>query len=326
METSLISAESESKLKSYWNRPGGRFGVIFGILLLGIAAYIIVPILTTMVWNTFRLIVAATCTLVLIYCLSHRKLRLSAYYFYEWLMKKLVGVVREMDPFIIAENYLGDMIRQRETLFRQAVEVDGQKEHIAAKILEKEKEMERLMDRAQAAKANNMLPELGNATRQIGRLKEYVAQLMPIRDNLAKISEYLNKIHRNSAYVIEDAKNELDLKKDMYKSVTSGNKALGSAMKIFSGDTEKKLLAEQSMEHLKEEMANKLAGMKNAIRASSDFMRSIDLDNATYQQQGLRLLEKYSQEQEMKNPGASQPAKPGEPGSVDTGYYDGLLK
>src|SRR5688572_24240100 len=111
MITSIISPDNELKLKSYWKRPGGRFGVVFGILLAGLIAYFVVPVLTTMVWNTFRLIVACVCTAVLIYCLSHRKLRLSFYYFYEWLMKKLVSIVWEVDPFIIAENYLRDMIR-----------------------------------------------------------------------------------------------------------------------------------------------------------------------------------------------------------------------
>ena len=130
---------------------------------------------------------------------------------------------------------------------------------------EKADELNKLVIKAQVAKDKNMLPELGNATRQIGRLNEYVKQLTPIRDNLARIGDYLTKIHKNSAYLIEDAKNELELKKDLYKSVTSGNKALTSAMKLFNGDPEKKLMVEQSMEYLKEDIATKLANMKKAI-------------------------------------------------------------
>ncbi len=171
---------------------------------------------------------------------------------------------------------------------------DTQKEKIDLKIKEKEKESQKLMNKAQAAQENNMMPELGNATRQIGRIKEYVQQLTPIRDNLARIGDYLTKIHKNSAYLIEDAKNELELKKDLYKSVSSGNKALNSALRIFKGDPEKKLLVEQSMEYLKEDIASKLANMKKAIGYSADFMRSIDLDNATYEKEGLKMLDTFS--------------------------------
>jgi hypothetical protein len=327
LATSIVPESAEIKLKSYWHRPGGKFGVVFGLAVIALVAYYVVPILLVMVWNTFNLAVALVCTALFIYCISRRKLRLSFYYFYEWLMKKLIGLVIELDPFIIAEDYLRDMIIQRETLYKKSIEVDTHKEKLVMKISEKQAEMEKLVARAQAAKDNNMMPELANATRQIGRIQEYIQQLSPIKENLGKISDYLIKIHKNSAYIIEDAKNELEMKKDLYRSVTSGNQALNSALKIFNGDPEKKLLVEQSMEHLKDDMAAKLANMKHAISLSSDFMRSIDLDNATYQQEGLKMLEKYNQEHSFDKTGdASRPASSGTAGMVDTSSYDDLLK
>jgi hypothetical protein len=286
-----IFPNSPQELKSYWNRPGGKFGIVAGMIILAAIGYYVLPILTSVVWNTFNFIVAVVCLLLLIYAVTHRKLRLSLFYFYEILMKKLVGIVIELDPFIIAEDYLGDMEEQREKLYTQSVEVDGQKEKINLKIKEKKSEIDKLMSKAQVAKEKNLLPELGNATRQIGRLNEYVAQLTPIYENLSRIGDYLTKIHKNSAYLIEDAKNELELKKDLYKSVTSGNQALSSALKMFNGDPEKKLLVEQSMEFLKEDIAGKLASMKKAISYSADFMQSIDLDNATYEKEGLKMLD-----------------------------------
>ncbi|MFI5203944.1 MAG: coiled-coil domain-containing protein [Flavobacteriales bacterium] len=286
-----IFPNSQQKLKSYWNRPGGKFGIFMGLGILAVIGYFVFPILETVVWNTLNFGIALACLAVFLYMITHRKLRLSLYYFYEILMKKLVGIVIELDPFIIAEDYLSDMEEQREKLYKQSTDVDAQKEKINLKIKEKRDEISKLMTKAQVAKDKNMMPELGNATRQIGRLNEYVSQLTPIHDNLSRIGDYLTKIHKNSAYLIEDARNELELKKDLYKSVTSGNKALNSALKIFKGDPEKKLLVEQSMEFLKEDIAGKLANMKKAISYSADFMQSIDLDNATYEKEGLKLLE-----------------------------------
>jgi hypothetical protein len=51
---------------------------------------------------------------------------------------------------------------------------------------------------------------------------------------------------------------------------------------------------------LKEDIAGKLASMKKAISYSSDFMQSIDLDNATYEKAGLKLLETANPEIEYK--------------------------
>jgi hypothetical protein len=326
MEMSLVPGAQDQKLKSFWNRPGGKFGVIAGIGILGVIGYYVVPILTTIVWNTLNFGIALAALGVFLYCITHRKLRMSFFYLYEILMKKLVGIVIELDPFIIAEDYIKDMHNQREKLYEQSVDVDAQKERIDMKIREKEKEMNKLVSKAKAAKDNNMLPELGNATRQIARIQEYFKQLTPIRDNLAKIGDYLTKVHKNSAYLIEDAQNELDLKKDLYKSVSSGNKALSTALKIFKGDPEKKMMVEQSMEYLKEDIASKLANMKKAINYSSDFMRSIDLDNATYEQEGLKMLEAPDSEFQLNVHLASPVEQKREIGKVDNSYYNDLLK
>lgn len=329
METNIFPATSNDKLKSYWDRPGGKFGMLIGIGLIGLIGYYVMPILSAIVWNTLNFSIGLVCLGIFLYCVTHRKLRLSLFYLYEIIMKKLVGIVIELDPFIIAEDYINDMEEQRETLYKQSVEVDGQKEKIQMKILEKEKEMNKMMARAQAAKDNQMLPELGNATRQIARINEYIKQLAPIRDSLAKIGDYLTKVHKNSGYLIEDARNELDLKKDLYKSVTSGNQALSSALKIFKGDPEKKLMVEQSMEYLKDDIANKLANMKKAISYSTDFMRSIDLDNATYEVQGLKMLETFDSDKELKLTTVPQQWQPSTqantPGRVNTSSYNDLL-
>jgi phage shock protein A len=300
METQIFPTDSQQQLKSYWSRPGGKFGTIAGLGILVAIGYYVLPILTAVVWNTVNFGIALACLGVFLYCITHRKLRMSLFYLYEILMKKLVGIVIELDPFIIAEDYINDMQEEREKLYAQATDVDAQKEKIHIKIKEKESEISKLMTKAQVAKEKNMMPELGNATRQIGRLNEYIKQLSPIHDNLSRIGDYLTKVHKNSAYLIEDAKNELELKKDLYKSVTSGNKALTSALKIFKGDPEKKLMVEQSMEFLKEDIASKLASMKKAISYSSDFMKSIDLDNATYEKEGLKMLEQFNPDSEFK--------------------------
>ncbi|WP_109694778.1 PspA/IM30 family protein [Chitinophaga deserti] len=327
METNIFPAAGNEKLKSYWQRPGGKFGIMIGLGLLIAAGYFIIPILAAVVWSTINFGIALVVLGVFLYCVTHRKLRLSFFYFYEWLMKKLVGVVIELDPFIIAEDYIGDMEEQREKLYKQSIDVDAQKERIDLKIGEKEKDMAQLMSRAKAAQTNNMIPELGNATRHIARIKEYIQQLTPIRDNLARIGDYLTKVHKNSGYMIEDARNELELKKDLYKSVSSGNKALTSALKIFNGDPEKKLMVEQSMEYLKEDIATKLSSMKKAINYSTDFMRSIDLDNATYELQGLQMLESFDPDKEFRlDVSKWEPSTtPRTPGTLPNDSYNNLL-
>ena len=98
-------------------------------------AYYVFPILTAVVWNTVNLGIALVCLGVFLYMVTNRKLRLSFFYLYEILMKKLVGFVIELDPFIIAEDYINDMQKQREKLYQQSTDVDAQKEKIDMKTL-----------------------------------------------------------------------------------------------------------------------------------------------------------------------------------------------
>jgi hypothetical protein len=64
--------------------------------------------------------------------------------------------------------------------------------------------------------------------------------------------------------------------------------------------------------------------MKKAINYSSDFMRSIDLDNATYEQEGLKMLEAPDSEFKLIVHGTQAPQN--KLGQIDTSYYNDLLK
>ena len=87
-------------------------------------------------------------------------------------------------------------------------------------------------------------------------------------------------------------------------------------------------MVEQSMDYLKDDIAGKLASMKKAISYSSDFMKSIDLENASYQIEGLRMLEEYKPELfSYNNEGESaQPVIQMSTPRSTSDKYDSLLK
>jgi hypothetical protein len=311
--------------KSYWSKPEGKIGTVFGILGLGAVGYYLLPILSTIVWNTVNFGIALLVAFILYYIfIADRRIFLVLKSLYDLFIKSTFGLIFKLDPFLIAEDYIQDIESERDNLFNKITEVDGQKESLQMKINEKQKEKKKQLDIAAAAQQKGMAMELANATRQVSRLDDYIKQINPIKQNLENIGNYLTAVHKNSKYMLEDMKNELTLKKDLYKSVTSGNNALKSAMAIFNGDPQKKLLAEQSMEYLKDDIAGKLAYMKKAISYSSDFMKSIDLENASFEAEGLRMLEEYRPELFTFNGNANPVILPSQEKKPIT-KYDNLL-
>ncbi len=322
------SNNGEQKGKSWLSKPDGKVGAILGIGLLGAIGYYVFPILTTIMWNTVNLMIATGAVVLLYGILSNKKLWLGLSYFYKILVKRMVGMVIELDPFIIAEESISEAERNRELLLEQATKIDGQKELLAAKIREKEKAIDKDKNKMEAARIAEDNMEVGNASRRIGRANEAIERLTPIRDNLTKIGEYLMKVHKNSRYMIDDMKDDISSKKDLYNAVTQGNNALQQALKVFKGDPDKAELLNQSMEFLASDIANKTASMKQALLISSDFMKSIDLENASYEIEGLKLLEEYNPDNykyDKLEVGSAQPT-PIVISSYNKSNYDNLLK
>jgi hypothetical protein len=166
------------------------------------------------------------------------------------------------------------------------------------------------------------------ASAQAKRLQNFSLRLEPIETNLQKIETYLEAVHKNSGYMVQDMENELNVKKAEYKAVTKGNNALNTALACMRGNPDKRKMMEDSMEYLKEDMSNKLANMKYVIRKSAEDMKTIDLQNATMETEGLRLLQEYRPElfafTAGQEPIAIQQARASETKPLNR--YDDLLK
>lgn len=285
---------NEQKLKSYWNRPGGKFGTVAALAGLGALGWWVLPILTAIIWNTINFGIACVVGAVLAYCLSHRKLRMSAFYFYEWLMKQLVGVIIQLDPFLIAEDIIRDMRKYRAKVGEERDRVEGHKEQIALKIEERERQKQKALDKARAAKdAGNGLA-LSAATADAARCEEFIKKLSPMRNDLDVLGNHLTRFYDNGQVLINDAESKLEIEKDMYQTVTLGSNAMASALRFMDGDLEKRMMADQAADALRQNMGDKMAYMKRGLRQTTEMINSIDLDQATLAQQGLRMLEEYT--------------------------------
>ena len=285
------------KLNSYWNRPGGKFGTVMGIAALGAIAWYVFPIVTTMAWNTVECAWALAAALVTAYILTNRKLRLGLFYIWEIAMKALQGLVMQMDPFIISEDNIATMKKDRSKLLSKIQEIGGKRAELDMRIKKKQEELGKASKMVQSAKERTtpMAADIAAAeARKAGRVHDSLTIMVPLRDDILKAETYLQQIYDKSEIYIEDAQDELNNARELYTATTLGRSALATAVRLFEGDPEKRLLAEQSMLKVQATIGNNLSQMKQSMRVTTNFLERLDIESGAYEAKGLEVLREIS--------------------------------
>jgi hypothetical protein len=100
--------------------------------------------------------------------------------------------------------------------------------------------------------------------------------------------------YEESGIMLEDAKLDLEAKKDLYYSVTTGLSAVTSAMKAFKGDDELNSDAEKALAVLKEQIGEKIGHIKSAIDVTSRFMDDKVLEDRAKSAQAVELIKHFN--------------------------------
>jgi len=155
------------------------------------------------------------------------------------------------------------------------------------------------MQLAKAAKEKGMERQLLLSSRKAARLKdsnEKYASLLKRMDVLYRI---LNKMHQNSEILLEDTKDQVALKEQERKAIRTSHSAMKSAMSVISGDPDQRAMFDAAMEAVADDVANKLGEMERFMEMSSDFMNSIDLQKGIFEEEGMKMLEKWEKESSL---------------------------
>ena len=147
----------------------------------------------------------------------------------------------------------------------------------------------------QAKKKNNMDVVVIN-TRQYGRLEESNKRFSDLLGKMEILYRVLAKMYDNSGYLIKDIENEVRIKKQEREAIKSGYSAMKRAMSIINGDPDKKMMFDQAMDAIVDDISSKIGEMERFMEVSSTFIESIDLQNGVYEQKGIELLEKMEKQ------------------------------
>lgn len=285
--------------KSFWQRPEGITGAIFLVALAlggGVLLNRFLPVLIALASNTLYLAGMLAALAGIVYMVVDPKTRNLVWYMYKSVMRWFTGIFVKIDPISILKSYVEDLEDNLRKLSKQIGSLRGQMRQLKGLMDGNTAEIERNMNLAQEAKKSNDEKNLTLASRKAGRLQEANAKYDVLFKRMDVLYRILTKMYENSEFVLEDTKDQIKVKEQEYIAIKTGHSAIQSAMSILKGDPDKKEMFERSMEALADEVGNKVGEMERFMDTSRNLMDSIDLQNGVFEDDGLKLLERWELE------------------------------
>ena len=106
----------------------------------------------------------------------------------------------------------------------------------------------------------------------------------------------LMKMYENSEILKEDVADQVEIKEQEFKAIKASHSAMNSAMDIIRGNNSKKEMFELALETIADDVSQKVGEMEQFMEMSESFMSSIDLQNGIFEEEGLKMLEKWENE------------------------------
>lgn len=297
------------KPKSFWQKPEGKTGAFFLIALAAVAGFFvftagaaILQFLTT----TIGIILSLAVLGLIIYMALDPKARAVIGYMYKSVMRKLTGIFITIDPIGILKNYISDLEDNLTKMSKQIGSLRGQMRKIKDLITSNTDEIRNNLLIAKKAKEQGNSSALTLATRKAARLKESNGKYAVLHKRMTILHKVLTKMYANSEILLEDTKDQVAVKEVEFKAIKTSHSAMKSAMSIISGDKDKRAMFDQAMEHIADDVANKVGEMEQFMEMSSSFMDSIDLQSGVFEEKGLKMLEEYEKQSSLLLMGGSE--------------------
>jgi hypothetical protein len=321
----------KTKTPGWWSEPKNIATAVVVLALTAGLAYgfltYVLPWLVKVTWNMVNLVIGGVVCGFLLMTVTNRKFWRALKYFSEFIANYSIGLAIELNPFAILQAKIDQGYKDRETLYKQSGRLKGKQSELMDKLGEKEKELQLNIQKVkilQSEKGSSRQVSL--YTNNVMRCREYIDNVTPIVGDLNKLIQFADAAYDESGIMLEDAKLDLEAKKDLYYSVTTGLSAVTSAMKAFKGDDELNQDAEKALAILKVNIGEKIGHIKSAIDVTSRFMDDKNLEDKAKSAQAIELINSFDMGKDFNYSGKAMKEDNGRLKDVKTpDRYKGLL-
>jgi len=314
--------------KSFWQRPEGIPGAVLLIAILGGLGYGLMQIMPSLIQfaeNIWYLGAMCAGLFVVGYMLLDKRIRTLAWYFYKSIVRKATGVFIQLDPIAIIEGFLEDLKDKMKSMENQIGSLKGQIRKIKNKITAKEEKVEYYMGMANAARNKGDNAQMNLNLRKAERERQAALKFGVLKDKTEKLYTVLDKMKKYSVIMVDDIGHEVEIKTEEREIIRTSHSVMKSAVNIINGNSDRKVIFDQAMEYIVDDIGMRIGEMERFMDVSADFMNNMDLENDMYEMKGLKALDEWSAKVDEKFDAANykSPIKALEQGNVE---YSGREK
>jgi hypothetical protein len=310
-----LMPEGKKALKSFWEKPEGKVGIVISALFLAGGGLIfwakILPWLLILAGNTITLAAMLIVAGILIFPFTQSDLRLKMSIAYKLFLTKIINTfIIKTDPIAVMKILIKRGQHRLEVFEGERSKLKQILSNLLRKISTYKEEAKDNLIAAQKAKELNIKRESILSANQAGRLQGAAVELTAIASRLQIYYKVLDKLYENASILLTDKQQEVKLLEDKWISIRAAYSAMKSAENALKGNKDERALFEETAEYINNDLGMKVGEIEFMLESAETIMDNIDVRNGVLQEKGMQMLEEFEKKADSWLLGSDQPSVP----------------
>lgn len=282
---------------SKWEKPGGTTGMIVLGVVVGAIAINITPIMNFIAAacaSTLSAIGMAAALFLVVYCLFDPRIRNIGSTIYFMIMRKIEGLLVDYDPISIVKRKIMQMNKKIQEITDNMGKLRGLIDKSEKRIQDKKKQCDHDFQLLNKYKETGKMQDAAVYERQVTRLTEVIKNSEARLIQSKQWYEIMGKLKHQAELTVLDATNEVNERVEEWEMIKAQHKAFTSIVGIINGKDDQFSLFTRAMDHMADDISQKLGEMSFIIEETGGLMSKIDMDNLVMSDKANALLAQYN--------------------------------
>ena len=282
---------------SKWEKPGGTTGMIVLGVVVGAIAINITPIMNFIAAacaSTLSAIGMAAALFLVLYYLFDPRIRNIGSTIYFMIMRKIEGLLVDYDPISIVKRKIMQMNNKIQEITDNMGKLRGLIDKSEKRIQDKKKQCDHDFQLLNKYKETGKAQDAAVYERQVTRLTEVIKNSEARLIQSKQWYEIMGKLKHQAELTVLDATNEVNERVEEWEMIKAQHKAFTSIVGIINGKDDQFSLFTRAMDHMADDISQKLGEMSFIIEETGGLMSKIDMDNLVMSDKANALLAQYN--------------------------------